>query len=306
MSVSAHEASLDLPPRRSHIPGCKRRARVIHPQGAHPSEPFFGLSFGLEVNGDVGDVLDLRPEALLDEMAQLVRPSDREIRIDDEMEVDLTEGPAQIVGVYEGPRLSPGRTLFDENKLRLEFDADGRLVQRTYPDGSLGFPSAVSAQYQYDARGLLSSIVDPTGIWRFEYDAAGRPVRRTDPGGIEERTAYTIQGFIDKIEVLNAGTVTQRHTYTNYDELGNPGTVTRLDNAVTTLAGLAGTSGASDGSGTAARFSSPQGVALDADGSMIVADTGNNAVRRVTTGGAVTTLATGLDGPRAVAAASST
>lgn len=46
-----------------------------------------------------------------------------------------------------------------------------------------------------------------------------------------------------------------------------------------TVVGGAGTRGGNDGFGTAARFRMPQGVAVRADGTLLVADTGNNAVR---------------------------
>lgn len=60
---------------------------------------------------------------------------------------------------------------------------------------------------------------------------------------------------------------------------------------VSTLAGRAGSAGSADGTGTAAAFSSPSGVALDGTGSVYVADTDNNIVRKVTSAGVVTTLA---------------
>ncbi len=60
---------------------------------------------------------------------------------------------------------------------------------------------------------------------------------------------------------------------------------------VTTLAGLLGTPGAADGSGSTARFDSPTGLALGPDGALYVSDTGNHTIRRVTLAGAVTTLA---------------
>ncbi|MEO6995372.1 MAG: hypothetical protein ABI273_17335 [Lacunisphaera sp.] len=64
---------------------------------------------------------------------------------------------------------------------------------------------------------------------------------------------------------------------------------------VTTLAGRAGVSGSADGTGGAARFSSPTGVAVDGGGNVYVADSGNNTIRKITAVGLVTTFA-GLAG----------
>ena len=63
------------------------------------------------------------------------------------------------------------------------------------------------------------------------------------------------------------------------------------DGLVTTLAGLAGNRGSADGVGGAARFSSPQGVAVDSTGNVFVADSYNNTVRKITPDGTVSTLA---------------
>ena len=63
--------------------------------------------------------------------------------------------------------------------------------------------------------------------------------------------------------------------------------------AVTTIAGLAGSSGSADGVGSAARFNDPRGIAISGDGSFVlVADSGNHTVRRIDLATlAVTTLA---------------
>jgi hypothetical protein len=61
--------------------------------------------------------------------------------------------------------------------------------------------------------------------------------------------------------------------------------------AVTTLAGVAGVQGTTDGTGSAARFRSPRGIAVDAAGTLYVTDFGANTIRKVSPDGAVTTLA---------------
>jgi sugar lactone lactonase YvrE len=60
---------------------------------------------------------------------------------------------------------------------------------------------------------------------------------------------------------------------------------------VTTLAGSAGLSGAIDGAGGVARFNYPEGIVVDGSGNVYVADTDNHTIRKITSSGAVTTLA---------------
>ena len=60
---------------------------------------------------------------------------------------------------------------------------------------------------------------------------------------------------------------------------------------VTTVAGIAGSSGSTDGASGVAQFKNPAGIAVDASGNLFVADTGNHTIRMITPGGVVSTLA---------------
>lgn len=85
--------------------------------------------------------------------------------------------------------------------------------------------------------------------------------------------------------------------------------VRRINTSTGLLATIAGDGSAGftgdGGAGAAARLSSPRGLAVGAAGEVLVADTGNDAVRRIDAGGTISTLARAPDllGPEAVALA---
>jgi glucose/arabinose dehydrogenase len=62
-----------------------------------------------------------------------------------------------------------------------------------------------------------------------------------------------------------------------------------VDGTVTTIAGTR--EGFADGDVTSAAFHTPSGIAIDTAGNLYVADTGNNAIRKITQQGIVTTIA---------------
>ena len=66
-----------------------------------------------------------------------------------------------------------------------------------------------------------------------------------------------------------------------------------VDGVVSTIAGAAGLSGYADGPNGLARFNLPHGLTIDATGNLYVGDVGNNAVRKITPDGIVTTLVGG-------------
>lgn len=69
------------------------------------------------------------------------------------------------------------------------------------------------------------------------------------------------------------------------------------DGTVSTIAGSPGVAGSSDGSGPHALFNAPQGIATDSSGNVYVADTGNSTIRKITSGGTVSTLAGSAGNP---------
>jgi hypothetical protein len=75
------------------------------------------------------------------------------------------------------------------------------------------------------------------------------------------------------------------------DSLNN--TIRRLTpgGTVSTLAGLSGGPGSADGEGSQARFDAPLGLAVDAAGTVYLADSENSTIRSITSAGLVTTLA---------------
>ncbi len=105
-------------------------------------------------------------------------------------------------------------------------------------------------------------------------DGTGSGARFTSPAGIAVTADYTLL-------VGDTGTDRIRQLH--------------LTAVVTSLAGVAGTPGTSDGPAATAEFHSPSGVAVDSAGNIYIADTDNDVIRRLGHDGMVTTIA-GLAG----------
>jgi len=152
------------------------------------------------------------------------------------------------------------------------FNSPSGLVAAT--DGTLAVADTANATIRLISSSRAVSTLAGSTTVRGNTDGAGTAATFSSPSGIARDTA----GNLYVADSLN-------HTIRKISASG----------VVTTLAGTAGTAGDIDGTGAAARFNRPTGIAVDTLGNVYVADTTNNLIRKVTGAGVVTTLA-GLSG----------
>ena len=160
-----------------------------------------------------------------------------------------------------------------------------------------------------DAVGTASSFFNPTSIAvdlsgnLYVADQSNNKIRKISPNG----TVTTLAGSGRRGATNGAGSAASFTTPIGV-AVDRAGVVYVADfgnnlirkvtpsGVVSTLAG-SGSQGAGDGNLSVATFNGPAGVAVDDAGNVVVADMGNNKIRKVTNGGYVTTLAgSGLEG----------
>ena len=150
--------------------------------------------------------------------------------------------------------------------------------------GSYGFADGTGAAARLQVP--LGVALDGAGNL-YVADSNNKAIRKVTPGGVVSTLAVsaTLLNFPEGVAVDATGNVYVA------DSLANAIRKITPDGAITTLAGTSGAKGSADGTGNAARFYDPAGLAVDGSGNVYVADSGNNTVRRITPAGAVTTLA---------------
>jgi sugar lactone lactonase YvrE len=176
-----------------------------------------------------------------------------------------------------------------------------------YPFGT--FAGLAGANGSADGTGSAARFSNPIGV---AVDSAGNvyvadifndTIRKITPTGVVT-TLAGLAGASGSTDGTGSAARFNAPQNVTVDSAGNVyvadalnHTIRKITSAgvVTTLAGLAGTSGSADGTGSAARFKFPYGVAVDSAGNVYVGDTGNNTIRKITSTGVVTTLA-GLAG----------
>jgi len=171
------------------------------------------------------------------------------------------------------------------------------ILAGAYPTATSGFADGTgTAARFYQPYGIA---VDASGSF-YVADYGNHAIRKVTPAGVVTILAgaypTATMGFVD-----GTGTAARFKGLTSI-AIGPDGNLYVTDQmnhairkvtpagVVTTLAGN-GTAGYADGTGTAARFWNPSGIAVDAAGTVYVSDSGNHAIRKVTPEGVVTTLA---------------
>jgi sugar lactone lactonase YvrE len=179
----------------------------------------------------------------------------------------------------------------EANRIRV-VQPDGAVS--TLAGGKEGFVDGLGAAAAFNTPSSIA--LDHLGNL-YVADTGNHAIRRIAPGGAVTTLAGNgSPGYVDGIgraaqfngpvgiAVDDAGIVYVADTYNDRIRRIAP------DGTVTTLAGT-GKPNLFDGPGPAAAFDTPSALAVDHDGNLYIADTGNNAVRRLRPDGTVDTLA---------------
>ena len=189
-------------------------------------------------------------------------------------------------------------------------DTLNNTIRKITPAGAVTtFAGTAPQQGSDDGIGSNARFLSPMGVAVdgagnvFVADSGNGTVRKITSAGVvttfagSPRTSGSTDGTgstarfnsINGIAADSAGNVYVADTNNNTIRKITPAGV------VSTLAGLAGAQGSTDGQGNKARFYYPMALAIDSSGNLYVADSGNRTIRKVTSAGVVSTLA-GLAG----------
>jgi sugar lactone lactonase YvrE len=187
--------------------------------------------------------------------------------------------------------------------------ADGtNTIRKVTPAGVVttlaGAPGSGNVNVEQDGTGTAALFDNPVGIAidangnLFVADSGGDTIREVSPLGLVTTIAGLVQQFGDTDGTGSAARFSAP-TGVAVDASGNlfvadSGNfiIRKITPAhvVSTFAGTPGVFGSADGTGSAALFSSLNGIAVDDNGNVYVTD-GNNTIRKITSAGVVTTLA---------------
>lgn len=163
--------------------------------------------------------------------------------------------------------------------------------------------TGAAARFSYPHDIVINSAGE---LFISESDFGDGRIRKITPAGVVTTLALTAEGSALPVSlVFPTGLALDGDDNLYVVDKGNDTLYKVAPDGVTTLlAGAAGQPGTDDGAGADARFDSPEGLAIDSDGNLFVADQFSFTIRRVTPAGVVSTFVAadaGLQGPTDVA-----
>jgi hypothetical protein len=208
---------------------------------------------------------------------------------------------------------NPSGVAVDSNGTVYVADAWNSTIRKVTPEGVVttvaGLAGAIGGE---DGMNSQARFLNPQGVAvdkagnLYVADTWGSTIRKVRPVG----TDWVVTTLAGRFDVYGSQNGTGANALFNLpasvavDSTGNVYVADTLNHlirkvtpagVVTTFAGGAGVVGSTDGTGTAARFYAPTGVAVDSADNVYVADTYNNTIRKITPARVVTTLG-GLPG----------
>ncbi|HEY4328078.1 MAG TPA: cadherin-like beta sandwich domain-containing protein, partial [Mucilaginibacter sp.] len=196
--------------------------------------------------------------------------------------------PAGLATTFAGGFNGPSGVTVDESANVYVADAGNNLIDEISPEGVVTYFS--------NGKGPIPCAQCPNGF--------GNPTSIVFAGG----SIYTADNGNYQVDNVTSGGVQILQDFANIGH--TPWGIATSGNAVYTddaqqnsiflvngplgggiLAGSAYVTGSANGTGAAASFNTPRGLATDAQGNIYVADAGNNLIRKITPAGVVTTFA---------------
>ncbi len=212
-------------------------------------------------------------------------------------------GKVSLVAGKDGQFSDPyGVAVDGKGNIYIADGGDGNRIRRIAPDGAVTTVAGGEEGYA-DGPGAKARFHTPSGLALdrqgnlYVADTGNHAIRKITPDGVVSTVAGSgVAGNADGVgkaahfngpvglAIDDGGTLYVADTYNDVVRKIAP------DGTVTTLAG-SGAPGDADGPALSASFDTPCALLVDADGALLVADTRNDAIRRIGKDGAVTTLA---------------
>ncbi|HEX7645548.1 MAG TPA: DUF4214 domain-containing protein [Burkholderiaceae bacterium] len=206
---------------------------------------------------------------------------------------------------------SPGTTFLAP--VGLAIDASGNLysinsyTRSVHVVSPAGVTTTVNMPFALFFEFGTGMALDPAGNL-YICDSSSNAILEISPAGTMTILAGTAghrgsaDGMGTAAQFSNPNGLAFDHAGNLYVADTNNNTIRKIDSnsMVTTVAGTAGSAGFVDGTGAAARFHSPRGIAFDPAGNMYIADSANNAIRKMTPAGVVSTVAGSASGSNTV------